>query len=288
MDLSIIIISYNTKELLQTCLTSLSGSLSKATFSYEVLVIDNNSADGTRELVTKQFPWANLVVNGENAGFGKANNQGIGMAKGEYILLLNSDTQVKNDAVGKLFAFSRQNPRSFIGAKLFNTDGTPQTSCGPFLTLPVAFAALFAKGDKLGLTRWSPQSIRTVDWVSGACIMAPKKAFADGLLFDEGIFMYMEEIDLLYRAKMKGYTTLFYPEAHIMHVGSGSSKEKRKGPVLNIYRGIIYFYKKHRTPLELRIVRLLLQWKALISLTIGKLTNNTYLTSTYEEAIKLV
>lgn len=288
MDCSIIIVSFNTKKLLSDCLSSVYRSLAGSDVEAEIIVVDNVSTDGSKEMVAKKYPRVSLIANRENAGFGKANNQGIQKSRGEHILLLNSDTIVQDDSIPKLVYFSKAHPNVFVGPKLFNADGTPQTSGGPFFTLPVVFAALFLKGDYNGLTRQSPNRTRFIDWVSGACIIAPKRLFLDDLLFDEGIFMYMEEIDLLMRARAKGYRTMFYHAARITHLGSGSSTNKRKGPVLNIYRGFLYLYKKHYNKKLLAILRGMLKAKALLAIAIGKITGNGELTSIYEEAYRLV
>lgn len=287
MDLSIIIVSFNTQKLLDDCLASVFRSLKGTKITFEVIVVDNVSVDGTREMLKKKYPDVRTILNKENVGFGKANNQGMKQARGNYIFLLNSDTIVLNDAIGKLVAFAKQHPKSFVGPKLLNLDRSPQTSCGPFFSLTVVFASLFLRGDKIGLTRWSPNSVRRVDWVSGAALMGSRKLFMDDLLFDEKIFMYMEEIDLLYRARQKGYHTLFYPRSVIIHLGSGSSTNKRKGPVLNIYRGLIYFFQKHRGRLSLAVLRMLLKLKAALAWLIGILTASQYLKETYAEAYKL-
>ena len=229
MDLSIIIVSFNTQKLTHDCIASIFRSLDHTKISFEVIVVDNISTDGTRDIIKKKFPKVRLILNRINAGFGKANNQAIKVAKGEYILLLNSDTVALNSSILKLHAFVKQHPNAFVGGKLLNADRSPQTSCGPFFTLPVTFAALFLKGDVLGLTRWSPDRTRKVDWVSGACIIAAKKLFMNDLLFDEDIFMYMEEIDLLYRAKLKGYPTYFYHRALVVHLGGVAHKTRGKG-----------------------------------------------------------
>ncbi|MFH0749515.1 MAG: glycosyltransferase family 2 protein [Candidatus Gottesmanbacteria bacterium] len=288
MDLSIIIVSYNTKKLTDECLTSIKKSLSGSSIIYEIIVVDNVSTDGSREMLEKKYPEVVTIYNSENVGFGRANNQGMRRAKGTYFLLINSDTLAINKSIPKLYEFSKNHPRMFVGPKLLNMDRSPQTSCGPFLTLPVIFAALFLKGDVIGLTRWSPNKTRFVDWVSGACIIASKKLFMDDLLFDENIFMYMEEIDLLMRARKKGYRTYFYPGSQIVHLGGGSSTNKRTGPVLNIYKGMVFVYKKHYSKFALFFLRILLKKKALISIAIGYLTGSDYLKKTYAEAYTLV
>jgi len=120
---------------------------------------------------------------------------------------------------------------------------------------------LFVKGDQLSITRYSPNAEREVDWVSGACLMGEKDAFFDVSLFDESIFMYMEEIDLLFRARKKGYTVWFCPHAEFIHTGAASSGNKRE-PVVQIYRGLDYFYSRHYSPIQRFFLRLLLRVKA--------------------------
>lgn len=288
MDVSIIIVSFNTMQMTDDCISSVIKSLQGVSFRWEIIVIDNVSTDGTRAMLKEKFPKVTTILNRENIGFGRANNQGIKMAKGEYILLLNSDTLIVSNAIEKLFAFGKQHSNAFVGGKLLNFDRSAQTSCGPFFSLPVVFASLFLQGDRLGITRWSPNSVRKLDWISGACIMAPKKLFMNDLLFDEKIFMYMEEIDLLYRAKQKGYSVYFYPRALIIHLGAGSSTDRRKGPVLNIYKGLLYHYTKYYSRYSLGVLRVLLKAKAIIAWCVGALLGKAYIKETYAEAYKLV
>lgn len=288
MDLSIIIVSFNTKKILDDCLGSILRSLKLAVITYEVIVVDNGSTDGTRDMLAKKYPTVRPILNTENVGFGRGNNQGTKIAKGEYILFLNSDTVILNNSLYKLLSFGRQHPHAFIGPKLLNPDRSPQSSCGPFLTIPVVFASLFLKGDFIGLTRWSPNRVRKVDWVSGAALLAPRKLLMQDLLFDEKIFMYMEEIDLLLRARMKGYPTYFYPRSLIVHLGAASSTNKRKGPVLNIYRGLLYLYKKHGSGPGLFTVRVMLKTKAVIAWCVGVVLGKHLMKETYEEAYRMV
>ena len=288
MDLSIIIVSYNTKTITDDCLASIKKSLSGSSVSSEIIVVDNVSTDGTREMLTKKYPDVITILNDENVGFGRANNQGMRKAKGAYFLLINSDTVAIKNAIPKLYEFAKNHPKSFAGPKLLNMDRSAQTSCGPFLTTAVVFAALFLKGDVLGITRWSPNKLKTVDWVSGACMIGSRKLFMDDLLFDENIFMYMEEIDLLMRARKKGYRTYFYPGSQIVHLGGASSTNKRTGPVLNIYKGLLFVYKKHYSKFSLFCLKQMLKKKACISIGIGHITGSEYLKKTYAEAYRLV
>lgn len=286
VDLSIIIISYNTKEITKNCLDSVFASLAEAPFTFEVIVLDNASKDGSAQMLEKD-KRIRAVISKDNTGFARGNNIAVKQAKGSHLLLLNSDTIVLDNAIGKLWDFYAKNPQAhFLGAKLLNRDMTPQASAAPFYTPPVVFAALFLKGDYWGLTRSSPDKTRRVDWVSGACILAKKEYYDSIGGFDEGIFMYMDEVDLLYRAREKGHLTYFYPEARIIHLGSASSKGKTY-PILQVYRGFLYFYRKHYSGLELTTLRIMLQLKALVSIIIGYATNNSYLKNTYEEALRV-
>ena len=284
IELSIVIISYNTRNITRNCLRSIQASLKNSSLKYEVVVIDNASTDGSQTQILKlkaqnQNLKLKTIFNPKNTGFAKANNQAVKQATGEYILFLNSDTIVLNYSIIKLLNYYKNNEHKvhFLGGKLFEKDGiTPQPSCGPFYTLPVIFGALFLKGDYWGLTRYSTNKIKEVDWISGACILTKREYLVNLGGFDEKIFMYMDEIDLLYRAKKKGYRVFFYPEAKFIHLASASSNEKTY-PIIQVYRGFLYFYKKHHAGSDIFFLKILLKLKALIALFIGKLTNNSYL-----------
>lgn len=292
LDLSIVIVSYNTKKITQDCLESINRSLTGTKIKYEIVLVDNDSHDGSPQLLeTMSQDSRNCLVYkqiGKNLGYGKGNNLGVKIAKGEYILLLNSDTVVLNRSIEKLYNFYVENEKQvhFLGAKLLNRDLTPQSSACRFFTLPVVFATLLLKGDYWGLTRSSPNKFCQVDWISGACIMTTKKHYQRLGGFDKNIFMYMEEVDLLYRAKKLGLNTYFYPKSQIIHLGSASSNGKTF-PILQVYRGFIFFYKKHYSIFHLLILHLILKSKALIAYLIGKIKNDSYLIKTYGEAFKL-
>ena len=291
-DLSIIIISYNTEKITIDCLKSIIESLKNSSLKYEIIVVDNASKDNSVSSIKKlkseiknRNLKINLIENKENIGFGPANNQAVKLAKSDYLLFLNSDIIVLNASIEKLYNFYKQNEKlfNFLGGKLLNKDGTSQPSCGPMYTLPMIFAHLFLRGDYWELTRYSPKKIKEVDWISGACILTKKEYFEKLGGFDEKIFMYMEEIDLFYRAKKHGFKVFFYPEAQFIHLGSQSSAG-RSFPILQVYQGLIYFYKKHFSQFSLFILIIMLKLKALIGFLIGKIINNQYLTQTYAKA----
>ncbi len=291
IDLSIIIINYNTKEITLNCLNSLKTSLMGEKISYEIVLIDNCSQDGSFEVfksLAKADPRIKYYYQKENLGYSKANNLGAKLAKGKHLLFLNSDTFILNKAVGKLIDFYKKNEKevSFVGPKLLNFNLTPQPSAGYFFNLLTTFIALFLKGDQLNLTRFSPQEIKKVDWISGACFLTKKKIFEAVGGFDQKIFMYMDEVDFFYRAKKMGYRVYFYPQAKIIHYGSASSSKTY--PILQLYRGLIYFYQKHYSFVSLQILKLFLVLKALIAIFLGRVLKNRYLLETYTQALKLV
>ena len=292
IDLSIVIVSYNTKKVTEDCIESINRSLTNTKIKYEIVIVDNDSRDGSAQTLQKiaqnKVNQLSYSQTGSNLGFGRGNNFGVKKAVGKYILLLNTDTIVLNRAIEKLYNFYVENEKEvhFLGAKLLNLDLTPQPSACRFFTLPVVFATLLLKGDYWGLTRSSPDKFCQVDWISGACIMTTKKHYQRLGGFDKNIFMYMEEVDLLYRAKKLGLNTFFYPASQIIHLGSASSNGKTF-PILQVYKGFLFFYKKHYSIFHLFALRLILKFKALIAYLIGKIRGNQYLIKTYEEAFKL-
>jgi len=292
-DISVIIISYNTKQITIDCLNSIIKSFTTSPIKYELIIVDNDSKDGSVSMLKnfeKKFPnIIRLILNSENTGFGKANNQGVKIAKSKYVLLLNSDTITLNNSIEKLLNYFKENEDlvHFVGGKLYNKDMTEQPSAAPFFTLPVVFAALYLKGDYWGLTRSSPKITKQIDWVSGACILTNKENYNKVKGFDEDVFMYMDEVDLLYRAHLKNLNTYFYPDAKFIHIGFASSGSKSY-PVVQVFKGLIYFYKKHYSKWAYFWLLIMLKLKAEVSLLIGKLTKNKYLINTYENALKMV
>ncbi|MFZ5366148.1 MAG: glycosyltransferase family 2 protein [Patescibacteria group bacterium] len=291
MDLSVVILSFNTQKLLEDCLNSIFQNTEGIEF--EIIVVDNGSIDGSvemvKELIKPQTPNLKLIENKINLGFAKGNNQGLLQAQGKYILLLNSDTIVKNGALKKMVEFMDEHLQAgVVGPKLLNPEGTPQASAGSFPSLPVIGVMLFKEhfgGSQL--VRTSYQTTKEVDWVMGAAMMVKREIFPKTGLFDENIFMYYDEVEWCYRIKKAGFKIYFYPEAEIVHLWQRSSQTGRKGPILANYQGLVYFYKKHKSTLDLFLLRILLKLKAGVALIIGHLTNNSYLKETYAEAFKL-
>lgn len=284
MTLSIIVLSYNTKKLTLNCLNFLikeyKDFIQKK--EIEVIVVDNNSSDGTVESL-RNFGNLEIVKNNTNYGFSKGNNIGAKKAKGEYILFLNSDTKVENQGLLSMTNFLNQNESvGILGGKLLNPDGTQQRSCGNFYNLFNLIISLLG-GERVGLIRKKPEKTQKVDWVSGASLMIRRNLFEKLKGFDENFFMYIEDMELCFRAKSIGFLTYFFPNVKIIHQELGSSN--RNFAVVNIYKGILYFYKKHKI-WQYPFVKIILLAKALIAILIGVLVNNNYLKKTYTGALK--
>lgn len=254
IDLSISIINWNTKDYLKRCLQSIEENIKN--ISYEVIAVDNNSSDGSIDMIRNDFPKIKLVENKTNLGFSRANNQAIKKATGRYILLLNPDTLVLDKAIPKMIDFMEQHSNAgIIGCKLLNEDGSVQMSCRSFPTLNSLFYTFtgldtkFPKSPILSnhiMSYWNHNEIREVDWVSGACLMIRRAVVKQIGLLDEEFFMYCEDLDYCRRTKQKGWGIYYLPEAQIMHYKYKSSilfyEEMERISINSLVR---YFRKYH-------------------------------------------
>lgn len=287
---SIIILSYNTKELLRECLKSLYKNIKGV--DYEVLVVDNASTDGTFEEIQKlkvnsqnYSSKVKIIQNDKNCGFSKGNNIGARAARGEYLVFLNSDTEMQDKGLTGMVEFLKNHKTvGILGGRLRNMNGSLQKSAGTFYTLSNVFLMLLG-GERSGMLRKSPSRIMQVDWVSGAFMMMRKELFEKLRGFDENFFMYVEDMEICFRAKKLGFSTYFYPNVNVLHKELGSSN--RAFAILHIYEGLLYFYKKHKSVFEYQFARGLLTVKALLMILLGSVIRNTYLTTTYQKAFKI-
>jgi len=277
---SIIILSYNTKDLLKSCLESIGKNLKG--FEFEVIVVDNASTDATASAISNNNA-IKLIQNKENLGFSKGNNIGAKKARGEYLLFLNSDTEIQDNGLRRMLEFFKEHSDiGIVGAKLTNPDESSQRSAGNFYSIINTILMLFG-GEHF--VRFSPKEIQEVDWVSGAFMMVRREIFRKLKGFDENFFMYMEDMEICFRAKKLGFSTYFYPDVSVLHKELGSSN--RTFAIVHIYEGLLYFYKKHRGGFEYQLARGLLLIKALSAILLGSIVRNTYLTATYQKALKV-
>ena len=288
VKLSIIILNYNTKDITLKCIESVVSQYKKDLKNAEVelLVADNGSKDGSAERIkaSKFISFLTLLENEENLGFTKGNNRAAKYAKGRHLLFLNSDTYIKDQGFLKITDFLNSNPKvGIVGGKLTNNDGSLQRSAGKFYNLFNILLMLLGM-ERIGFVRSSPSRISRVDWVSGACLMIRRDLFEKLSGFDENYFMYMEDMDLCFRAKNRGFLTYFYPDVKLIHIQLGSSN--RTFAIKNIYKGLLYFYMKHGNFLSYSIVKSMLYLKAFLLVIIGRIINNRYLSDTYSKALK--
>ncbi|MDI6892712.1 MAG: glycosyltransferase family 2 protein [Actinomycetota bacterium] len=257
MKLSIVIVNWNTRGLLRDCLSSIYGSPLKERF--EVIVVDNASTDGSQDLIKSDFPQVKLIANDQNLGFSRANNQAVRASKGEYVLLLNSDTVVSDEALGEMIRFMDEHPKAGAATcTLLLTDGVPQPFIygeDPTLSYLVKrILRMLLKGRFMH--DWRGAEVIETDWVTGACMMVRKKTIDEIGLLDENMFMYFEDNDWCYRMRKRGWKIYYCPFVQITHLcGRSADRPSRKE---DYYKSLIYFYRKHYSLLARLVLRMLL------------------------------
>ena len=262
--LTIIIVSYNTREELTACLHSLHRPLAAA--SHEVVVVDNGSIDGSPDAVRSGWPNARLIETGENIGYARANNRAIRATASELILLLNSDTVVPPSAIDALVRELDRHPRvAIVGPRLVDADGRPELSVGSMIG-PLNEARQKLKGFALDrklplLSRWVGRTLsrrHQPDWVSGACLLIRRAAADKAGLLDERFFLYGEDVDLCAAVRRLGGQVLFVPEIEVVHHRgrSGLTAPARRREAYR--RSQLAFYAKHH-PVWAPVLRLYLR-----------------------------
>ena len=253
-DISIIVTNYNTSDLLRACFASMGERL--GTPWLEVILVDNASADDSVAMTRAHFPAVKVLEQTRNEGFAHANNRGIREARGRYLLILNSDTEIVGDALEKMRdAMDAQTDIGALGARLLNTDGTVQLSCRSFPSYRTALFHRYSLMTRLFprnrysaeylMTDWNHDETADVDWVSGACLMARRKTLDEVGLLDEGFFMYSEDVDWCYRMKQAGWRIVYFPQAEVRHHIGRSTRKVPYRMTYERHRSMWRFYRKH-------------------------------------------
>lgn len=269
---SIIIINWNTRDILLDCLKSVFEQTRE--IPYEVIVVDNASSDDSVQRVKLEFPQVILIENKDNRGFAAANNQAMQVAKGRYVLLLNSDTIVLDGAVQKTVSFADQYPdAAVVGCKVLNPDKTLQPTCFMFPSLLNMFLSstylykIFPRSCFFGrerMTWWDRDDVREVEVITGCFMLVRREAIEQVGMMDESFFMYAEETDWCYRFKKAGWRLLFTPDAQIIHLGGQSSKAVRPKMIIQLRVGILQFIEKHHNIVYLYLAKtMVLFWLAI-------------------------
>ena len=252
--LSVVIVNYNVKHFIEQCLYSVIKA--SKDIPCEVFVVDNNSVDGSVELIKEKFPQVKLIVNESNKGFSVANNQALNIAKGEYVLLLNPDTVVQEDTFIKTLLFMDNHPKAGgLGVKMLDGQGNfaPESKRGlptPLVAFYKMFglSKLFPNSKRFGryhLSFLPKNEINEIDIISGA-FMLMRKSVLDIIGFlDETFFMYGEDIDLSYRITKAGYKNYYFPDTQIIHYKGESTKRSSINYVIIFYKAMVIFSKKH-------------------------------------------
>jgi GT2 family glycosyltransferase len=253
MDVSIIIVNWNTKELLLQCLESVYQTAKG--IEKEVFIVDNGSTDGSGAAVKERFPEVKLIQNDRNLGFARANNQALSLSKGKHLLLLNPDTMVREGAIEKLISFMEAYPKAgAAGAQLINPDGSKQNSIANFPSLATellnkSLLRRLFPGRFPGKERVYDGPIE-VGSVIGACVMVRRKAVEEVGPLDEHYFLFLEETDWCYRMGKAGWKVYHVPAAHVCHFQGRSTETNIKGAKIEYYRSRYRFFQKHRGPFQ--------------------------------------
>jgi GT2 family glycosyltransferase/lipopolysaccharide/colanic/teichoic acid biosynthesis glycosyltransferase len=254
LDLSIIIVNYNVKEFLQNLLDSLYTGIGN--LKAEIIVIDNNSEDGSADVIKQKYPGVTLIENKQNIGFGAANNLGMKLAKGRYFLLINPDAIIQEDTLEKMSTFMDSTPNAgMAGCKVLNPDGTLQLPCrrsfpGPWtsFTKMTGLSSLFPKSRifaRYNLTYLDENQTYEVDAISGAFMFIRRETYEKIGGFDPIFFMYGEDLDLCYRTQKSGYKIYYVHTAKAIHYKGESSKRSNIDETKNFYKAMHLFVKKH-------------------------------------------
>jgi GT2 family glycosyltransferase len=257
IDLSIIIVSYNAKELLRKCLESISRF--QQDLDFEVMVIDNHSDDGSTEMLKGKYSRVKLLQNQRNLGFAAACNQGILRSRGRFILLLNPDTEFTSGGITKMVEFLAAHSQVGIcGPQMIDPKGEVLFSCRSFPSFLTAISSSqsvlnrFFSNNPLSkkylLKDVDRSQEKEVDWVSGSSLLAKREVFEKIGLLDEIFFMYVEDVDFCYRAKKSGFLVYYFPQAIVVHQVGASTRRNRLSMQIEHHKSMYHFYRKHHHP----------------------------------------
>jgi len=265
MDVSIVVVAWNVRNLLEQCIRSVYEQTREVQF--EIIYVDNGSEDGSVEMVKKEFPDVRIIENKTNLGFIKASNQGIRVSTGRYVLLLNSDTIILDNAIMKTIHFADEHPEAaVVGCKVLNPDGSLQRSAFQFYsTLNMMFLAtglykIFCGSSLLGrksYMSWNFDSVREVDVIAGCFSLVRMSAIEKVGLMDEIFFVYGDDADWCYRFVKAGWKVLFTPSAQIIHYGGQTTKKAANKFSYQLFGSIVIMVRKHYSYVTFFICRVL-------------------------------
>lgn len=267
------IVNTNNRDLLRKCLQTIFDTVNETT--YEIIVVENASTDGSFEMLQSQYPTVRIIRNAEKQGYGMCHNHAIRAATGDYILILNEDMEMLEGAVDRMVAKADSIPKlGVLGCRILNPDHTLQHSCFTFPTLGgELFEALFPQtvvfGDSTARSKmyyWQHDSEREVDIVVGCCMLLPRRAVDVVGMFDPAFFIYSEEHDLCRRMRNADFKVVFTPESQMIHIGGQTSKRMSLRMALIQLESRMKYFRKHEGPLAAAVFRGILALAAAIRL----------------------
>lgn len=263
MDVSVVVVAWNVRQLLYDCLKSVFDQTKG--ISFEVIYVDNASKDGSVEMVRKEFPEVRIIENEKNEGFIRANNQAIPLSQARYVLLLNSDTVVLDNAIAKTVAFADSHPEAaVVGCKVLNSDRTLQRDCFMYPSLlnmllsALYINKIFPQNKFFGrerMTWWDYNDVREVQTICGCFALVRAEAIKQVGLMDEAYYVYGDDIDWCYRFEKSGWQNLFTPEAEIIHHKGQTTKQMPKEFRLQLHGSELVFFRLHRSKLVFQLAR---------------------------------
>ena len=257
--LSILVVNWNTKDLLSNCLRSIYEDPDSV--NWEVVVVDNDSDDDSLEMLERGFPQVVRVDCDENTGFVQGNYLALEKASGDYLLLLNTDTEVESGALGPLLEFMAGHPQAgAVGPKLLNRDGTLQLSCGISPSLATEFTNKMLLHNLFPFFRlggWDHAEIREVGWVTGACLMMRREVVAQMGFLDPALFMFYEDLEWCLRIGRNGWKVFYYPSSRVLHLGGQSTRQNLSEMLVISQQSLYYLFEKHYGRMQLHALRLL-------------------------------
>lgn len=278
---SIIILTYNSEKYIDKLINSIFEFNREEEF--EIIVVDNKSSDKTVAAAKKFRDKIKVFETGANLGFAKGINYGAKKASGEYLLFLNPDAMWNSGSLSDFYkVFFRSERIGIVGGRLVSHNGRDEKSAGKFFGLTQTVAITAGLDELLGV-RVAPKKTQRVDFVSGGFMMVKAEIFKKLHGFDENLFMYIEDMELCYRALAHGVLTYFTPDVSAIHEGQGSSN--RSFAVQNIFKGILYFHKKNGNKISYNLIYMLFKLKSRSLVLIGKMLNNRYLVDTYRDVV---
>ena len=275
MDVSVLIVNWNVRDLLAECLASLYRD--QQPFTFEVWLVDNASTDGSVAVLQERFPQVHLIQNQDNPGFAQGNLQAYTRSSGRYILMLNPDTILEPGALALLYQYLEEHPQTAgVGPDLRNPDSTRQMGCYPFPTLSRELWRLLHL-DRLWsygvypVERWETMDPRSVDVVQGACFLLRRTALEQVGFLDPDYYMYTEEVDLCYRLKHAGWGISWLPAARVIHFGGQSTHQAAEAMFLRLYESKILFFRKHYGDFSAGFYKLILSITAILRIALSPL-----------------